>query len=280
MKVSLPLIFSLILFIYSSDLLALQDFFDNNKSTFYAPEKPEINNFDRDILKLCGEWGAHIKAVDFETMLASDENKPVVKRLRQALGNRIFGKPRNDKDFIHQLRRVWFEQKGFQHVFCGEPNSYDLGGFHYAARYWQAQKNNWAGYRKLHKNINKRPIHQCQKFYLKEQIKPPIYSLSIQYQVPGSSKKRVKCISGYNKSMNAEAILIAGTRAFKQANKRVGKNTKEACFYKTRQKGIGDHYNQMVIKRRALRTFYPIADKRPYCRKNKKDMTACLCSKL
>lgn len=280
MKIKQLFIASLLILSCSSSVFALQPFFDNNKATFYAPEKPAITDFDKDVLKLCGGWGAHVNAVDFETMLASKSNNELVERLQKALGNRIFNKTKTKKEFIHQLRRVWFEQKGFQHVFCGEPESYDLGGFHYAARYWQAQEKGWAGYRKLAKNIKKRPIAQCQKFYLKEQIRPPIYSLSIQYQVPGSSKKRVKCLSGYNHEMNAEAILIAGTRAFKQANKHVGKNTKEACLYQSRQDNIGKHYSQMVIKRRALRTFYPIADKRPYCRKNKKDIKACLCTNL
>ncbi|MCU7940406.1 MAG: hypothetical protein KZQ64_08045 [gamma proteobacterium symbiont of Bathyaustriella thionipta] len=90
----------------------------------------------------------------------------------------------------------------------------------------------------------------------------------------------MKCISGYHREMHAEAILIAGTRAFKQANHRVGKNTKVACLYQSRQKTISDHFSQMVIKQGALRTFYPIADKRPYCHKNKQDYNACLCTNL
>jgi len=269
-----------ILLISASELFALQPFFDENKATYYAPEEPELTDLDLDVLLLCGDWGAEVKAVDFEAMMLSANNKALLKRLRHSLGDRIFYKAENDEQFIHQLRRVWFEQKGFQHVFCGEPDYYNLGGFHYSARYWQAQDEGWAGYRKLYKNINKRPLAKCRKFYLKENIKPPIYSIGVNYSDPQSGRQRVKCISGYNREMNAEAILIAGTRAFKQANRRVAKNSKEACLYKSRQENISDHYSQMVIKQRAIRTFYPIADKRPYCHKNKKDFKACLCSKL
>lgn len=269
-----------ILLLSACQLFALQPFFDDDIRTYYAPQEPELTELDLDVLLLCGDWGAEVKAADFEAMMLSEAHKTVLKRLRQALGDRIFYRAENDAQFVHQLRRVWFEQKGFQHVFCGEPDYYNLGGLHYTARYWQAQDRSWAGYRPLAKNSHQRPQAKCRKFYLKENIKPPIYSISLTYREPKKGRNRVKCLSGYNLQMNAEAILIAGTRAFKQANRRVAKNSKEACLYKSRQENIKDHYSQMVIKQRALRTFYPIADKRPYCHKNKKDYTACLCSSL
>ena len=80
--------------------------------------------------------------------------------------------------------------------------------------------------------------------------------------------------------MDAEKLLVAGTRAFKQANRRVAKNDTEACLFDTRVEGVEPHFNKLVIKRRALRTFYPIADKKPYCKKNKRDISACFCNKL
>jgi len=269
-----------VLVVFSLPAYSFQDFFDSNKTTLYAPEDPELTDLDLDVLELCGHWGSHVEAVDFEKMMLSKTNQASVDRLRKSLGNRIFSAAIDNKDFVHQLRRVWFEQKGFQHVFCGEPNKYDLGGFHYAARYWQAQDKNWAGYRKLKKNYRQRPIKKCQQFYLKEQIKPPIYNTSISYLDPDTKKQKVKCLSGYHRLMNAEHILLAGTQAFKQANKRVSKNAKEACLFKTNIKGVPKHYNKLVIKQRALRTFYPLADKRPYCKKNKKNISACFCSKL
>ncbi|MDX2503498.1 MAG: EndoU domain-containing protein [Gammaproteobacteria bacterium] len=280
MKSTVTIICSLIITITAASSFALQPFFDQDKATRHAPEDPELTDLDLEILELCGDWGAHVEAVDFENMLLKKDNQDVIKRMRQALGDRIFSRSSDDKQFVHELRRVWFDQQGFQHVFCGEPDRYNLGGFHYAARYWQAQDMGWAGYRKLHKNIHKRPQAKCQKFYLKEKLNPPVFTTSVSYIDPQSGKKQSKCVSGYNRAMHGEAILIAGTRAFKQANRRVGKNSKEACLYESRQESIPRHFSQMVIKQRALRTFFPIADKRPYCKKNKRDYKACLCSNL
>jgi len=259
---------------------AFEPFFDKDISTRYAPEDPELTELDLDVLELCGNWGDDVKASDFEQMLLSENHHSSLQRMRQALGDKIFGRAKDDKQFVHDLRRVWFEQKGFQHVFCGEPEHYNLGGFHYAARYWQAQDRGWAGYRKLNKHVDNRPIAKCRQFFLREKIVPPVYTTSVSYRDPESGKDRVKCVSGYNRLMHAEAILIAGTQAFKQANRRVGKNSKEACLFETKLEGIPRHFSQMVIKQRALRTFYPIADKKPYCKKNRKNYKACLCSKL
>ncbi|MCU7940407.1 MAG: hypothetical protein KZQ64_08040 [gamma proteobacterium symbiont of Bathyaustriella thionipta] len=121
---------SLLLIVCSSNLFALQPFFDQDKATQYAPEEPQLSDFDLDVLMLCGNWGAEVKAVNFVRMMSAAENSNLLKRMRTALGDRIFYKAENDQQFIHQLRRVWFEQKGFHHVFCGEPDYYKLGGFH------------------------------------------------------------------------------------------------------------------------------------------------------
>lgn len=280
MKSTLIIFCCLLVTLSSSGGFALPEFFDKDSTTRHAPEEPELTDFDLDVLLLCGNWGADVRAADFANMMLSDSNREVVKRMRHALGERIFSRATNDKQFVDELTQVWFKKRGFQHVFCGEPDAYNLGGFHYAARYWQAQDEGWAGYRKLEKNINKRPLEKCRKFYIKEKINPPIYTTSVSYIDPEDGKIQAKCASGYNLKMHAEAIFIAGSRAFKQANRRIGKNRKEACLYESRQEGIPRHFSQLVIKQRALRTFFPIADKRPYCRKNKKNYKACLCSNL
>lgn len=260
---------------------AYQPFFDDDRKTRHAPEDPELTDFDLEVLALCGNWGSEVHARNFEKMMLKPENKDVLKRIRKAVGSRIYGKAGDDAEFVRQLRRVWFEQKGFKHVFCGEPGEgRDLGGFHYAARYWEAQDRGWAGYRKLDANHKKRPVAKCREFYLKEKIKPPVYTVSVAFKNPRHPENNVKCLTGYHHDMNAERILIAGTQAFKQANKRVPKNAKEACLFETKLPGVARHFNTMVIKQRALRTFYPQADKRPYCKKNKKNISACYCSKL
>jgi len=258
-----------------------QPFFDDDPRTRHAPADPELTDFDLDVLTLCGGWGARVEAADFERMMLRPANAPVVARLRRALGDRIYTKAGSRREFVRQLRRVWFQQKGFKHVFCGEPGvGRDLGGLHYAPRYWQAQDRGWAGYRRLNANLAARPLEKCRRPHLKERLRPPLFAIGIEFKDPRGGKRRVKCLSGYNWEMGAEEILLAGTLAFKQANRRVGKERKAACLFETRLAGKTPHYSTLVIVRRALRTFYPRAEKRPYCRKGRRDPRACLCSRL
>ena len=260
---------------------AFNPFFDEDPATKFAPEDPDLIDLDLDVLELCGDWGARVEAVDFERMLLRESNRESLKRIYQALHQRVYRKTDDLTDFVAQLRRVWFEQKGFKHVFCGEPGEgADLGGLHYAARYWQAEDNGWAGYRKLKQNYKSRPLEKCRKFFLKEKLAHPIYSISVEFKNPQDPGNSVKCLSGYHHQLNAERLLIAGTMAFKQANKRAGKNAKEACLYPTQIPGVAKHHSLLVIKQRALRTFYPVADKKPYCKKNKKNFRDCYCSRL
>ncbi len=271
----------LMIFTFNTALFAFTPFFDNDPKTPYAPPDPELTDLDLDVLELCGKWGDRVNAVDFEKMMLKKAHDASVERIKKALGSRIFRKAKNNRDFVQQLRRVWFEQKGFKHIFCGEPKSnYGLGGLHYAPRYWQAQDEKWAGYRPLLANFKKRPLASCRKFYIKEQIKPPIYSIGLEYINPRTNKTKVKCLSGYHYQMNAEDILIEATKAFKQANKKVSRNAKEACLFKTKGAKTASHFSTMVIKSRALRTFYPMPEKKPYCKKDKRNIKACFCSNL
>ena len=260
---------------------AFQPFFDKDPRTLHAPEDPPLTDFDLEVLQLCGDWGAEVDAIDFERMMLRPANTAVLGRIRAALDSRIYSQSGDNEQFVRELRRVWFEQKGFKHVFCGEPGEgRDLGGLHYAARYWQAQDKGWAGYRRLNANPQARPEYKCREFYLKERIRPPIYSISVEFQNPGAGDSDVKCLTGYNREMSAEDILIAGTQAFNQVSERVGKNSKEACLFETRLDGKEPFYSTFVIKQQALRTFYPLAEKNPYCKKNKRDFRDCLCSNL
>ncbi|MCU7960766.1 MAG: EndoU domain-containing protein [gamma proteobacterium symbiont of Bathyaustriella thionipta] len=267
----------------SSGVFAYQPFFDNDPSSRYAPQDPPLTDFDLDVLLLCAGWGDEVKATDFEQMLLAPSNSLVLARIRQALASRIYTRSESDRQFVRELRRLWFEQKGFKHVFCGEPSIDRLGGLHYAARYWQAQDEGWAGYRPLKADYKKRPQPACRKFFLRQQIKPPVYSISMEYRRPQQAASGIKCLGGYNREMSAEDILIAATAAFKQAYRRLrqkrGSNT-QACLYAVNLAGKSKHYSTLVIKRDALRTFYPLADKKPYCASNKRDFSACLCSHL
>ncbi|MBX2870373.1 MAG: EndoU domain-containing protein [Acidiferrobacterales bacterium] len=274
-------LFLFLLIFYVQPSSALEPFFDEDPTTKHAPEDPELIDLDLDVLELCGDWGARVDAIDFENMLLRENNRESLQRIYAALGQRVYRKTDDLTDFVAQLRRAWFEQKGFKHVFCGEPGEgKDLGGLHYVARYWQAEDNNWAGYRRLNANTQSRPNAKCREFYLKERIAHPIYTISLEFLNPENPDNNIKCLSGYHYELNAERLFIAGTRALKQANKRADKNAKVACIYPTHLEGIKKHHNLLVIRQQAIRTFYPIADKKPYCRKNKKDYRDCYCSRL
>ncbi len=257
-----------------------EPFFDDNPRTRLQPDKPQFTKLDLDVLSLCGDWGALLEAKDFEAMLLQAKHKDSLNRIQKAVGGRIFTKASSKLEFVRQLRRMWFEQKGFKHVFCGEPGvGQDLGGLHYAPRYWQAQQEGWAGFRKLNSKLNRRK-YKCQRFFIKDKNDGDIFNISLVFKNPRLHKNDVKCLTGYHLKMDAEKLLIAGTKAFKQANKRAGKNTKEACFVETKVDGIKPHYSNLVIKRRALRTFYAMPGKKPFCKKSRRNFKACLCANL
>ncbi|MEM7193296.1 MAG: hypothetical protein AAF402_00005, partial [Pseudomonadota bacterium] len=79
---------------------------------------------------------------------------------------------------------------------------------------------------------------------------------------------------------DAERLLVAGTQALKQANKRADRNATEVCLYPTNIKDIKFHHSTLVLRQRALRTFYPVADKQPFCKKSRTDFRECYCSRL
>jgi len=274
-----------VLFALGSQLMSraqgYQPFFDEDPTTRHAPADPEMTDLDLDVLLLCGDWGDRVEARDFERLLMKEEHQAVVTRIRKAVGSRVYSSAGDNQEFVRQLRRAWFEQLGFKHVFCGEPGiGKDLGGLHFAARFWQAQDEGWAGYRKLNKNYNKRTLDKCRKHYLKESVNTPIFNISIAFENPKNPQNTVKCLGGYHLQMDTEKILIAGTQAFKQANRRVGKNTTAACTFETKVEGVDKHYSKLVVKSRAIRTFYALPEKKPYCREKPQDFKACLCSRL
>ena len=281
MKLPIRLVLVLLLALVPPVVLAFEPFFDDNPATRHAPPPPPITDLDLDILILCGGWGAPVHARDFEALLLRGEHRDTLRRIRDALGSRIYSAAGDDAEFVRQLRRAWFEQKGFQHIFCGEPGvGRDLGGLHFAPRYWQAQDEGWAGYRRLMRDHQSRPVAKCREHFLRERVEPPVFTISIAFINPNDPRNNVKCVGGYHYEMNAERLLIAASAAFKQANRRVDPNASEACLYDTRVAGVEPHYSNLVIRQRAIRTFYPLAEKRPYCRKDRNDHRACTCERL
>jgi hypothetical protein len=260
---------------------AFQPFFDDNPDTRHAPEPPALTPLDSGVLALCGDWGARVQAHDFEKLLLDPAHRDSLQRIHEALDGRVYSRATDPVEFVRQLRRAWFEQNGFRHIFCGEPGvGRDLGGLHYAPRYWQAQNEGWAGYRKLARDPHRRPLEKCRRHFMRERIEPPLYSISVSFLNPRDPGNNVKCVAGYHHHMDAERLLIVATRAFRQANGRADRDVTTACLYETAIDEVDPHYSTLVIRQRAIRTFYPLPDRRPYCRKDQGDFRACLCSRL
>lgn len=262
--------------------LGFPPFFDHDPATQQAPEPPKLNDFDEQVLKLCGDWGSRVEAADFEAMLLAPNNRERLDRIRQAFKGELYTTTQDRPQFVRELRRIWFEQKGFQHVFCGEPGvGEDLGGLHYVGRYWQAQNRGWAGYHRLAADPSRRAEEKCRRPFLKERLKPPIYALGIEFFNPSTSRNDVKCLGSYHLDMDAESLLIAGTRAFLEAYRPLGSvPDTQSCLVETALPGIAGYYSLVVTRRGALRTFYPMAEDPPYCFRDRKDFRACLCSRL
>jgi hypothetical protein len=265
---------ALLFLVLSASAGALEPFFDNNPRTPLQPDPPELTVLDKDVLQLCGNWGSRVNKARFIETLLAERHKDTLDMLYRELGRAVFKKVGNKKAFVDRLAKVWFDAKGFQHIFCGEPSARSLGGLHYGPRYWQAQKNAWAGFYPTPRGFSARKdsCSRIPKKYRNIQDKG-VYSLSTEYKHSGLRKSGIKCQGGYHAELDAAELLLAATQALKEA----GRKKHTACYVTTNIKGSAPHYSNIVVKHRAIRTFYPVVGK-PYCKKNRRNFKACLCS--
>jgi hypothetical protein len=64
---------------------------------------------------------------------------------------------KSDADFLDDLTAIWFNRRGFEHIFCGDiNNSTTIGGLHFAGRYLQLQNQGIAG--RLPNNSNREEV--------------------------------------------------------------------------------------------------------------------------
>ncbi|MEP1059669.1 MULTISPECIES: hypothetical protein [Cyanophyceae] len=120
-----------------------------------SPPPPELEEFDRKILALCGgEFDAPVSNVKFRQLMTFYPD--VVRDLKQVTDGELKPKRRSDSQFLDDLTAIWFEQKGFKHIFCGEQDGKSMratfcwsvsGATAERCRrthssYWQRQKGN------------------------------------------------------------------------------------------------------------------------------------------
>ncbi|MDN5247859.1 MAG: EndoU domain-containing protein [Wolbachia endosymbiont of Tyrophagus putrescentiae] len=224
-----------------------EPFFGNDSSDM--PPLPELTNFDRGALRVCGEWGEQPDEESFRILLNCPEYHNTVEKIYDKLDHQVITPNASLELFKDELTRIWFsnsgiekETTGFGHIFCGSVDRLGLGGMHFVGRYVEAQENKWAGAIWKNKSL-------CNKL----DIKPPVYTFGMQY-LAQDGKVGVKCPNGYAYNLHADDILIAATKAFK------GLGKDGMCLYKMEN---DDYQSVFVRKNDAILTFYP--DLTPKC---------------
>ncbi|WP_299442868.1 EndoU domain-containing protein [uncultured Rhodospira sp.] len=208
-----------------------------------TPPMPVFGEVDRDILRLCGDWGDAVPASGFRAFLEA----------RPSLRDSLLATLRGD---METLVSAWFHESGFRHIFCGEPDQredgrWTLGGFHYVGRYAQAQINGWAG----------RMEGGCSIV----ETDPPIYTEGVVFRTPDGDQG-IKCINGYALGLSASDILHEVTKAYRLARGQLGPGT-DACRHRVLDDGHG-YEAVFVMRDDAIVTFYPDAtpdERTPYC---------------
>ncbi|WP_255296826.1 EndoU domain-containing protein, partial [Wolbachia pipientis] len=195
--------------------ISFEPFFKTDSSDpDYIPPLPELTDFDRGVLRVCGDWGAHPDEEDFRILLDCPQHQEVLKRIYDKLDHQVATPNAGLGLFKDELTKIWFtnsgvekETIGFGHIFCGEPDRLGLGGMHFVGRYVEAQENKWAGAIWGNKSL-------CNKL----DIKPPVYTFGMKYLGKGGEVK-VKCPNGYAHNLHADDILVSATKAFKELGK-------------------------------------------------------------
>ncbi|HYD65613.1 EndoU domain-containing protein [Azospirillum sp.] len=224
-----------------------------------TPPPPTLSAFDKAVLDVCGPWGSHPTEASFRQLLDRPDLADDVANIYEALGRSVAGDgPEDLPGFKGRLTQLWFKSAGFVHIFCGEPAGKALGGFHFAARYLQAQEQKWAGLA---------PADRCNPS--QREIVPPIYTLGVSYLDPAGAPK-TDCMKGYAYGVDARTILVDATTAMKAMK---NASDKQMCLKEVKAPGI-DYFAVSVIKNHGVRTFYP--DASPSC-DGGKPAKACLC---
>ncbi|MDY6902550.1 MAG: EndoU domain-containing protein [Cyanobacteriota bacterium] len=231
----------------STELLPFFDNQDNPVRVNYpsgakldiTPPAPQLNSFDIAVLKTCGAIGSRVKPSQFKQLL-SDYPEVLTKIQKSTQGELLPGR-RSKSEFLQDLTNIWFKNKGFEHIFCGEIyNENDIGGLHFHGRYLQLQE---------HKIGGRLPINPGKQ----EVVPGVIYTMGVVIKQPNRIVRDV--IKGYGYLTNAEELLIDVTKVYKQQE-----NTEGACIYQQLDKETGTSFPTVFVrKNRGIITFYPDA---------------------
>ncbi|MDJ0734139.1 MAG: EndoU domain-containing protein [Nostocaceae cyanobacterium] len=204
-----------------------------------SPPAPELNKFDKAVLKICGPMGTNVKPHQFKRLLSYYPD--VVEKLQKATGGEIRPGRRIKSEFIQDLTNIWFREKGFEHIFCGEIyNANDIGGLHFYGRYLEIQNTKIGG--RLPNNIQRQEV-----------VPGVIYTMGVVVKQGDRLVRDV--IKGYGYLSNAQEMLIDTTKIFKLQG-----NTEGACIYNVKDWETGKTFPTVFVrKNKAIITYYPDA---------------------
>jgi hypothetical protein len=213
-----------------------------------SPPPPSLQPFDRKILELCGAtFDAPVSETEFKRLLSFYPD--VVQKLKAATNGELKPNRRSDAQFIDDLGTIWFGQKGFKHIFCGElDKGNSIGGLHFYGRYLQFQEQGIAG--RIDRLSNGRDAKA-------EVVEGVIYSFGTAIQ-QGDRMIAQHPIKGYAYVSNAQEMLVDATRAFKVFNVPDTPES-QACLITITDSPSQPFRAVFVKKAGAIRTFYPDA---------------------
>ncbi len=204
-----------------------------------TPAPPQLNSFDKAVLKTCGPIGTRVKSHQFKQLLL--KHPEVLTKIQEAVDGELRLGRRSQSIFLQDLTKIWFKNKGFEHIFCGEIyNENDIGGLHFSGRYLELQNEKIGG---------RLPVNPGRQ----EVIPGVIYTMGVIIKQPNRTVKDE--IKGYGYLSNAEELLVDITKIFKQQ-----KNTEGACIYQQLDKETGITFPTVFVrKNKGIITFYPDA---------------------
>ncbi|MEB3215537.1 MAG: EndoU domain-containing protein [Nostocales cyanobacterium 94392] len=204
-----------------------------------TPPAPQLNSFDKAVLKTCGSIGKRVQPSQFQQLLS---NYPeVLVKVQQATKGELRPNRKSKSEFLQDLTNIWFKNKGFEHIFCGEIyNENDIGGLHFYGRYLQLQEQKIGG---------RLPVNPGRQ----EVVPGVIYTMGVIIKQPNRIVRDQ--IKGYGYLTNAEELLVDVTKVFKQQG-----NTEGACIYQQVDKETGISFPTVFVRRnQGIITFYPDA---------------------
>lgn len=216
-----------------------------------SPKPPTLEPFDKKILALCnGEFDAPVDPKQFRQLIAYYPD--VLRKLKQATGGELKPNRRSDEEFLDDLTAIWFGQRGFKHIFCGEKDGRSIGGLHFYGRYIEFQEAGTAG--RILKTSDGKDARE-------EVVDGEIYSFGVAIK-QGDRIIAEHQIKGYPYVSNAQEMLIDATRAFKLF--KLPKNAPEkesiACLYTISDPQAKQPFLAVFVKKAgAIRTYYPDA---------------------